>query len=262
MPNARHPTLFVSHGPPTLALAESPARRFLIEMGSSLARPEAILCVSAHWETEVPTVATTARPRTIHDFYGFPDDLYKVRYAAPGAPDLAKEVTRRLKKAKIPCNQDTERGLDHGAWVPLMLMFPDADVPVTQLSVQPRATAADHLRLGRALAGLGDEGVLVLASGGAVHNLAHFDPGGRLVPEWAQRFEEWLDKVLTAGRGEELVETWTRTADGAQAHPRDEHLLPLPVALGAAGEGARGRALHRGFMDGALGMAAYAFERA
>lgn len=262
MTNARHPTLFVSHGPPTLALTDSPARRFLADLGTSLARPEAILCVSAHWETEVPTVATNERPRTIHDFYGFPDDLYEVRYAAPGAPNLAKEVLRRLKDTGIACAEDAERGLDHGAWVPLMLMFPKADVPVMQLSIQPQSTAADHLRLGRALAGLGDDGVLVLASGGAVHNLAHFDPGSHMVPEWARRFEDWLDEVLVSGRSDELVDTWTRKADGAMAHPRDEHLLPLPVAVGAAGERAKGRALHRGFMDGALGMAAYAFDHA
>jgi len=256
----RLPTVFMSHGPPTLALEDSPARRSLAGLGRTLGRPQAILCVSAHWETEVPTAGVATTPATIHDFHGFPEALSRIAYPAPGLPDLGRTIARLLGDAGIACELDEARGLDHGVWVPLMLMYPDADVPVVPLSIQPGASAAEHLRVGRALAGLREEGILVLGSGGAVHNLGRYVPGGTEVADWARRFDDWLDGVLTAGKADDLVKTWTDGPDGEAAHPRDEHLLPLPVAFGAAGSGARGRALHRGFMDGNLGMAAYAFR--
>lgn len=255
----RLPTVFVSHGAPTLVLEDGPARRFLAGLGGILGRPQGILCVSAHWETAEPTVGVAIAPDTIPDFYGFGDELERLTYPAPGSPDLGRTVSRLLAEAGIPCERDGSRGLDHGAWVPLMLMYPEADVPVAQLSIQPQAGAGAHLAMGRALAGLRDEGILVLGSGGAVHNLRQYRPGGGEVADWAQQFDSWLDDVLTGGRADDLVETWMDAPGGRMAHPRDEHLLPLPVALGAAGEGARGRALHRGFEHGSLGMAAYAF---
>lgn len=255
----RLPTVFVSHGAPTLALEDSPARHFLAGLGPTLGRPQGILCVSAHWETSVPTVGVAIAPDTIHDFFGFPEVLSRITYAAPGSPDLGRMVSRLLVEAGIPCERDGARGLDHGIWAPLVLMYPQADIPVVPLSIQPGATAAEHLKIGRALAGLADEGILVLGSGGAVHNLRQYRPGGGEVADWAQRFDSWLDDVLTGGRADELVSTWMDAPGGRLAHPRDEHLLPLPVALGAAGPGARGRALHRGFEHGSLGMAAYAF---
>lgn len=256
----RLPTVFVSHGAPTLALDDGPARRFLAGLGRTLGRPQGILCVSAHWETAVPTVGVAIAPDTIHDFFGFPEGLSRIRYPAPGSPDLGRMVSRLLADAGIASERDAGRGLDHGVWVPLMLMYPEADIPVVPLSIQPGATAAEHLRIGRALAGLRDEGILVLGSGGAVHNLHQYRPGGGTVADWAQQFDSWLDGVLTDGRADELVETWTDAPGGRTAHPRDEHLLPLPLAFGAAGPGAKGRALHRGFEHGSLGMAAYAFE--
>ncbi len=208
-------------------------------------------------------VSAAAEPETIHDFYGFPEPLYQLRYPAPGAPDLAQRVVELLAGGDLPCAVSGGRGLDHGAWVPLMLMYPDADVPVIQLSVQPDRGPAAHLELGRALAPLRDEGVLVLASGGAVHNLSHFRPGSTEVADWARRFDDWLAAAVEAGDGEALVDYRSASADGAMAHPRDEHYLPLLVALGAGGHGAKGgakgRVLHRGFMDGDLSMAAFQF---
>lgn len=256
----RLPTVFVSHGAPTLALEDGPARRFLAGLGGTLGRPQGILCVSAHWETAGPTVGVAVAPDTIHDFYGFGEDLARITYPAPGSPDLGRTVSRLLAEAGIPCERDGARGLDHGAWVPLMLMYPEADIPVAQLSIQPAAGAAAHLAMGRALAGLRDEGILVLGSGGAVHNLRQVRFGGGPAADWAETFDAWLDEVLAAGDAETLVHTWTDAPGGRQAHPRDEHLLPLPVALGAAGPEAKGRTLHRGFEHGSLGMAAYAFE--
>ncbi len=254
------PSVFVSHGAPTVAQQVCPVTAFFKGLGDTLGRPQAVLCVSAHWETETPMVSTAVRPDTLHDFFGFPDPLYQLRYPAPGAPDLAGRTVELLGEREIPCAVAPDRGLDHGAWIPMMLMYPDADVPVTQLSIQPDDGPAAHLALGRALAPLRDEGVLVLASGGAVHNLSFFRPGSSDVADWASRFDDWLAAAVEAGDGEALVDYRNASADGALAHPRDEHYLPLLVALGAAGEEAKGRALHRGFMDGALSMAAFAFE--
>ena len=148
------PTLFVSHGPPTLIIEDVPSAEFLRGLGATLARPEAVLCVSAHWETTGPAVGAVAAPETIYDFYGFPAALYRLRYAAPGAPELARRTAALLDDAGIGCALDDARGLDHGAWAPMMMIYPDADIPVTQLSIQRHGDAAHHLALGRAIAAL------------------------------------------------------------------------------------------------------------
>ncbi len=251
------PTLFVSHGAPTLILEDRPARDFLVSLGSSLPRPRAIIAVSAHWDTDVPAVSTVRRPATIHDFYGFPDALYALRYDAPGAPELAERVARLIGAAR-----DSHRGLDHGAWVPAMLAWPAADIPIFQLSVQPNESPAHHVAVGRKLAVLRDEGILVMGSGSATHNLRALVRGGReSEPEpWAQAFDDWLADTLQAGDEQELSDYRIRAPFAREAHPTDEHFLPLHVAYGAAGEGARGHALHRSFTLGNLSMASYAFE--
>lgn len=254
----RHfPSVFVSHGAPTMAFGVSAGRAFLGGLGESLGRPRAVVCVSAHWETETPAVTGSAEPETIHDFFGFPDPLYQARYPAPGAPDLAARVAGLLDAMGYECETAPDRGLDHGAWIPLMLMYPGADIPVIQLSIQTDLGPGYHLHLGRALAPLRGDGVLVLGSGGAVHNLQHFQAGSTEVPGWAREFDDWLaDAVI---RGDEAALVDYRSPAGAMAHPTDEHYLPLLTALGAGGDGVNGRVLHRGFMDGALSMAAFAF---
>lgn len=252
------PSVFVSHGAPTLALEENDTVEFLRALGAELGRPRAILCVSAHWATSVPTLSTAERPETIHDFGGFPAELYRVRYDAPGAPTLAARAAELLSAAGVDSELSNERGLDHGAWVPLRLMYPSADVPVTQLSVQPRAGAAEHFRIGRALAPLRREGVLILSTGGATHNLYQLGRGSD-APDWAASFDEWLDEKIRAGAYKELLD-YRRLAPHAElAHPTDEHLLPLFVAAGAGRLEAPGRSLHRGWTHGSLSMAAYAF---
>jgi 4,5-DOPA dioxygenase extradiol len=257
----RTPPVFVSHGAPTLVLEDHPARHFLAQLGRELPRPKAILCASAHWETDRPTVSTAERPQTIHDFYGFPEQLYRLRYPAPGAPDLARRAAGLLRAAGLTCAEDPSRGLDHGAWSPLILIYPEADVPVTQLSIQPGKGPEHHLAVGRALGALSDEGILVLGSGGAVHNLGHFRVDRRTPADWAIAFEDWLTERLAGGDAAALAK-YEGLADGAKAHPTDDHFLPLFVALGAAGPGARGRALHRSFAHGSIAMSAYAMERA
>lgn len=257
----RLPAVFVSHGAPTLAVEENDTTAFLRRLGRELGKPKAVVCVSAHWNTGRPAVSAAARPRTIHDFGGFPAELYRISYPAPGAPEVAARVSQLLDGGGVGCAVEQDRGLDHGAWVPLRLLYPEADVPVTQLSIQPRLDPRHHFRVGRALAPLRDEGVLLLATGSVTHNLARLNLGGP-PPDWAVQFDEWLFRKITEGERDELFE-YRRLAPYAQvAHPTDEHLLPLFVAAGAgsdpSGAGA-GKALHRGWTVGSLSMAAYSF---
>jgi len=249
------PSLFVSHGAPTLPLEDDPAKAMLQRLGRELLRPRAILVVSAHWEAPGPSLGTAERPATIHDFRGFPEALYDLRYPASGAPDLAGRAAELLRAEGFAPRLAAGQGLDHGAWVPLLLMYPEADIPVVPLSLLAGGSAADHLRLGRALASLREEGVLILASGGAVHNLRAFRYGGD-TPDWAQDFEDWLVGNV-AGDARETLLAWQDRSDARIAQPTDEHFLPLFVALGAA-EGP-GRVLHRGFAHGSLSMAAFAW---
>jgi 4,5-DOPA dioxygenase extradiol len=251
------PTVFVSHGAPTLILEDLPARAFLAGLAALLPRPKAIIAVSAHCNTDRPAVSTAARPQTIHDFYGFPEALYRLRYDAPGNPELARRVAR-MTGADV----DPEHGLDHGAWVPAMLGWPEADIPIFQLSVQPARDPAHHIALGRALVALREEGILVLGSGSATHNLRRLVRGQRDArPEaWAEAFDDWLARTLEDGDEAALADYRSRAPFAREAHPTDEHFLPLHVAFGAAGRGARGKALHRSFTARNLSMAAYAFE--
>jgi len=243
-----------------MIISESPVREFLSRLGTDLGRPRAVLCISAHWETDLPVISTAVEPETIYDFHGFPAELYQLTYPAPGAPGLAGRTSELLSMSGIECDISGSRGLDHGAWVPLMLMYPEADIPVTQLSVQSNRGPRWHLEIGRRLRPLRDEGVLILASGGAVHNLAYFTKGGSEVEDWAEQFEDWLVSVVEANEIERLVGYRDETEEGVLSHPRDEHYLPLLAAYGAGGEGSRGKTLHRGFMDGSLSMAAFAFS--
>lgn len=250
------PSVFVSHGSPMLIMEQdSAARAFLSDLGNQLGKPKAIVAISAHWMTRIPAVSGAIRPETIHDFSGFPRELYDLRYPAPGAPELARQI-RKLSGAVVV----DEQGLDHGAWIPLSLMYPSADIPVLQFSVLPGRPASEHITLGRMLASLRAEGVLVFASGGSVHNLrALFRDGSGQTTSWARNFSSWLDERLMAGDNEAIV-NWQSHPDALNAHPSDEHFLPLPVAVGAAGEQFVTERLHSGFEHGSIGMHAYAFR--
>jgi 4,5-DOPA dioxygenase extradiol len=246
-----------------LALQDSPARRFLQELGASLPRPRAIIAVSAHWETAgSPAVSLAMQPETIHDFGGFPRALFEIRYPAPGAPAAAERAAALLEEAQIPVGRSTQRGLDHGAWVPLRLMYPDADIPVAQLSVVRGAGPLEHERIGRALAALRNEGVLVLASGSLTHNLHEFrgQAVDAPVPEWVSGFEAWMKARLESSDRAALLDYRRAAPYAAQNHPTDEHLLPLFVAMGAAGPDAQATQLHSSFEHGILAMDAYAFQ--
>jgi 4,5-DOPA dioxygenase extradiol len=258
MSDAKLPSIFVSHGAPTLALDAGETGAAWQQLARELPRPKAVLCISAHWTTAAPAVSGPARNDTIHDFQGFPAPLYQISYPAPGDPALAERVARLLSGGGMSAGIDRSRGLDHGAWVPLRLMYPNADVPTVQLSVQPGRDAAWHHRMGELLEPLRGEGVLILGSGGAVHNLRSVAWEGGPAPAWAQAFDDWLAAALADGRTADLLD-WRHAPHARQAQPTDEHFLPLFVALGAAGKGAHGTRLHHGFTLGSLSMAAFKF---
>ena len=237
----RLPTLFISHGSPMLAIQESPAHRFLLDLGKTLPKPRAILVASAHWESmDGPTVSLALDPETIHDFGGFPRALFDIQYPAAGAPDVATRAAALLEQEGVAVKTSAMRGLDHGAWVPLRLMYPDADIPVAQISVVRGASPADHLRIGRALSSLRDEGVLVIGSGSLTHNLYEFrgQDIDAPVPAWVSDFDMWMKERLEANDSQALLNYRVEAPFAVRNHPTEEHLLPLFVAMGAAGDAA------------------------
>jgi len=253
------PALFVSHGAPTLALEDSPTARFLTSLGQELTRPRAILVISAHWETPDPTVAVHPAPATIHDFGGFPRALYTLQYPAAMDPEVAQAVTDLLSLSGFAVSADHERGLDHGAWTPLMRMYPEADIPVVNLSLPQRLNEAGLRAMGRALRPLRERGVLILASGSYTHNLWEMAPEGSPPSAWAKAFAGWVDARLAA-RDEEALDGWKQNAPDARTnHPSDEHFLPLFVALGAASDGVAPVKIHDDWRFGSLSMACWKF---
>jgi 4,5-DOPA dioxygenase extradiol len=259
----RAPTLFISHGSPTLAIDASPARDFLLSYGKSLRKPQAIVIASAHFGTSRPAVVGDAHPGMIYDFGGFPDALYHIVYPAPGDPIVATKVAGLLQAAGLAPAVVANRGFDHGTWVPLSLLFPEADVPVVQVSLQPRLGPAHHVALGRALASLKDENILVIGSGSASHNLHelfHRSRENDATPDWVMQFDDWVRAKVQAGAIDDLVHYRERAPFAHENHPTEEHFLPLHVALGAAGEDAKGELIHSSYQSGILTMDAYVFH--
>lgn len=255
------PTIFISHGGPDLPLSDSPARNFLSHLGETLGTPKGILVISAHWCTSEPTVSLATQPQTIYDFSGFPPELYKLQYPAPGAVELGDRTVALLNQAGIPSHTHPSRGLDHGAWNPLLLMYPEANIPVTQLSVQPRRDAAYHLALGKALSPLMAAGYLILASGAATHNMQDFGKYSfhAAPPSYVQEFQDWLSNSLLTGAVEDLLHYEKTAPHGTKNHPTSEHFLPLFVALGA-GNTTSATQLHSSYTYGVFSMAAYSFQ--
>ncbi|ACL17844.1 DODA-type extradiol aromatic ring-opening family dioxygenase [Methanosphaerula palustris] len=260
MTSGRLPAIFVSHGAPTLPFEQIPARTFLQELGREYSDLSAVLCISAHWQTREPAVGTVLHPETIHDFSGFPDELYRIQYPATGSPPLADRVAGLLQGAGLPCRTDQTRGIDHGTWVPMMLMYPDARVPVVQLSIQQHLDPATHYAVGRALAPLQDEGVLIIGSGGAVHPLGYANLREGADPDpWAIAFNDWLNRAVTTGNHDALLHFQEQAPYPARAHPYPDHFMPLLTIAGTAGPGAKGTILHQSWDLGDLGMGAFAF---
>ncbi|MEM6867505.1 MAG: class III extradiol ring-cleavage dioxygenase [Cyanobacteria bacterium P01_C01_bin.121] len=260
METANHiPSLFVSHGAPDLPLSECSARDFLSGLADQLPQSRAILVISPHWMTSVPTLRTGAQMRAIHDFGGFSPALSQLRYDAPGfSSSLQQAVLERLEAAQLPLAVDPARGLDHGAWVPLLLMYPQADIPVAQLSLPAHWAPSQLVALGEAISPLRKEGVLILSSGSATHNLWAF--GGRALnsptPDWVAAFEQWLIEAVERGDLEQLM-AYSQAPYAKENHPTPEHLLPLFIAMGAGGR--RGELLHRSYTYEIFSMAAFSF---
>lgn len=228
--SARMPVLFAAHGAPVL-LDDREWTAELARWSSALARPRSILVVSAHWEARPATLGATTPVPLVYDFYGFPERYYRTKYASPGAPELAARVRGLLSSKSIAHGDDPARGLDHGAYVPLVAMYPEADIPVLQLSM-PGLDGAALVALGAALAPLRDEGVLVLASGFLTHNMRYaFKPG---IPAWAREFDQWAKEALERFDVDALVDFQRRAPAAATALPTWEHYAPLLVASGAA----------------------------
>ena len=254
-PGARMPVLFVGHGSPMNAVEDNPWSRAFRALAAGLPRPRAILAVSAHWYVAGTFATANERPPTIHDFGGFPDELYRIEYPAPGSPDLARRAVALVGDGRAALREDW--GLDHGTWSVLVHLLPSADVPVVQLSIDGRLPPAGHLAIGRALRPLRDEGVLILASGNVVHNLGHafaaWRRGDRATPDWARDFDEGVAAALRA-RDEAHLAGALGGAAGRLAHPTPDHYLPLLYAAGAADPDDPVRFPITGFDMGSLSM--------
>jgi 4,5-DOPA dioxygenase extradiol len=252
------PSLFISHGSPMLALDPGASGPALARLAAELPRPRAIVVVSAHWESQGLVLTAGEHPQTWHDFGGFPTPLYAMQYPAPGAPELAEEIARQLNDAGLPTGLDTQRPFDHGAWVPLSLMYPQADIPVLQLSLPSHLGPELQSRVGRALANLRERKILLIGSGSITHNLGELDwrAGPDAITPWAKAFRDWVVARLEA-EDEQALHQYRRLAPNAvRNHPSDEHLLPLFFARGAGGTF---KVEHSGFTYGALGMDIYRF---
>lgn len=263
MKQKNFPSIFVSHGAPTLILEENAAHLFLKQLGRDLlekhGKAAAILAVSAHWETHIPTVSGAEKPEMIYDFGGFSPDLYEIVYPAPGAPQLAKRVGELLAANDFTFRISTTRGLDHGAWVPLRLMFPAADIPVAQFSVLRGETPRKHYEIGRALGELRKENVLILGLGSLTHNLFEIKNTNE-PPVWAREFDDWFYEKLSGEDLESVLDYERLAPEAARAHPSPEHLLPIFTALGAGNFPEEKTArLHQSWTFGSLSMTSYSF---
>jgi len=267
------PSLFLSHGSPDLILGDSPAKHFYQQLATQLTKPDAIIVVSAHWETPAPIIGITAsaEPKTIHDFYGFPDALYRMTYPAPGAPKLAERVQQQLQKWEFDARLHETRGLDHGAWSPLKLIYPEADIPVIQISLPRGVASSTYWQIGQALQTFSSENILIIGSGAATHNLSYFNRRRQSVqsvlPE-AKGFMDWLNQAVISGDKDALL-AYDKVPYGLENHPTPEHFVPLLVAAGA-GSGKQsqnqeqgqdqGEIIHDSFEYGFLSMACYRWE--
>ena len=252
------PSLYISHGSPMLALEPGASGPALARLAAEIPKPKAIVIVSAHWESNELLVSGNPQPETWHDFGGFPKALFEVQYPAPGDPSLAAEVTELLKTAGFAARIDSNRPFDHGVWVPLTLMYPQADIPIVQVSLPSRGGPVLQTRVGHALASLREQGVLLIGSGSITHNLRELDwhAGPESIEPWALAFRDWMIEKLAANDETALHDYRAQAPNAVRNHPSDEHLLPLYFARAAGGQFS---VAHQGFTMGALGMDIYRF---
>ncbi len=259
------PSLFIAHGAPLLAIENNDYTQFLNQLGSNLPRPKAIVLFSAHWESPIQKVSNVeGEYKTIYDFGGFPEELYRIEYPAKGQGELSKEIQDLFAEQGIPFEVETKRGLDHGAWVVLRKLYPNADIPVISMSVNPQLSPEEQYKIGKSLAGLREKDVLIIGSGGTVHNLRAVNwskDGTGETDDWALNFDEWLAIRLKKWDVESLFNyrTLSATADLAVPPYGSEHFIPLFYALGAADNQKTATLLHRSYRYGNLSHSIWQF---
>ena len=254
---AKAPVFFISHGAPTFAIEPGVLGPRLQALGEQLPPLQAVLVVSPHWQTRGVRVMTTAQPETVHDFGGFPAALYDLQYPAPGQPDLAHEAARLLAAAGFSTELDSRQGLDHGGWVPLMHLLPQAQVPVFQVSMPHNLNTQQAVQLGQALAPLREQGVLIVASGSMTHNLYEFRQSASAPAAYAREFANWVNTAVLANAVGPLTQYRTEAPHAERAHPTEEHFLPLLVALGAQSGNDTAQLIEGGITHGVLSMDSY-----
>lgn len=262
MTEGRMPVLFVAHGAPTLVIEKTDYTEFLKRLPEQLPAPKAIVVWSAHWESDVQVVGSASRFSTIYDFYGFPPEMYTLKYPAPGNSEVARSIVSRLNEAGVEAKLDEQRGLDHGAWCPLKLMWPEADVPVVPLSVDPTLPPESQYEIGRLLSALREEGVLIIASGGIVHNLRKIAWGASEPVDWAQAFDAWIAEQLESWNVDAIFRYRELAPHAADAVPPGgaEHFVPLIYAMGAADEGRQAQRLFQDYQLGSLSLNVWQFD--
>jgi 4,5-DOPA dioxygenase extradiol len=254
---AKTPVVFISHGAPTFAIEPGLLGARLRTLGTQLPELKAVLVVSPHWQTRNVMVMSTARPETVHDFGGFPSSLYTLQYPVAGQPELAQEAAQLLKVAGFAVACDDRRGLDHGAWVPLLHLLPEATVPAFQVSMPVNLSTGTAVELGRALAPLRDQGVLIVASGSMTHNLYEFRHSGSHPEAYVQEFTDWVQTAVRANGFKQLIDYRNEAPHAERAHPSEEHFLPLLVAMGATLETDQVGVLGGGISHGVISMESY-----
>lgn len=261
-----YPPLFLSHGAPNMALHDTPVRSFMSQLGSQFQKPKAIVICSAHFETKGTVVVTDPNPEMIYDFRGFESELYNFKYSADGEPNLAHKVLGLLEASNIDAVAKPERGFDHGVWVPLALAWPEADIPIVQISIDPDETPEYHYKLGRALSSLAHENIALIGSGNITHNLhAVFTRGtnadtDQKMKVYADEFLSWFNSQIDSGNSDMFLNYRENAPFSEENHPTDEHLLPIFFTLGVAGENYRAEKLHQSFTFDFLAMDAWGFH--
>ncbi len=257
------PSLFIAHGAPLLAIEDNEYTQYLAELGRTMPRPKAVVLFSAHWESSVQEVSDVNEFDTIYDFGGFPKELYEIKYPAKGAKDITEEIKELFTKEGIPFEVNTSRGLDHGAWVVLRMLYPNADIPVVSMSVNQHLTPAEQYKIGRSLSTLREQDVLIIGSGGTVHNLraVGWERDGKVNDEWAVDFDEWIGKHLISWDTGKLFDYYELAPNAEFAVPRygKEHFIPLFYAMGAADDAKEAKLLHRSYRYGNLSHSVWQF---
>ncbi|WP_264740802.1 dioxygenase [Cytobacillus firmus] len=257
------PALFVAHGAPLLAIENNEYTQFLNSLGQELPMPKAIVLFSAHWESSMQKVSNVEEFKTIYDFGGFPEALYRIKYPAKGNGTITQEITELFTKQGVPFEVDTTRGLDHGAWVVLRMMYPDANIPVISMSVNPSLTPEEQYQIGRSLASLREKDILIIASGGTVHNLSAlrmFSDNGS-IDQWAFNFDKWLEQQIINWDLESLFKYDTLAPNAEIAVPPygNEHFIPIFYAMGAADQEKSAKLLYRSYQYGNLSHSVWQF---